>query len=188
MGLISGILGNTPLATSGMKGAQSGQYGQSGIVGTIVKMYLGGALGGALGGGAGQGASGLEGAMNGMGGVTDGLGSMGSGGLGGLGGNIGGGLGDAGASLGQGIDGSGMMGAAGDFLQNQITNSGSQQQPAIPQMSPQMSPQMQAPQGIEGIMAMMQRAQGNPQQQDNGLMNQPGIPDFFRQMTQGWQR
>lgn len=187
MGLISGILGNTPIATSAMKGAQSGQYGQSGIVGTILKMYLGGAIGGALGGAAGQGASGLEGATSGIGSVTDSLGSVGSGGgLGGLGGNIGGGLGDAGASLSQGIDGSSAMGAAGDFLQGQIGKGGSQQPQQQQQPMPQL-PMQQGPQGMEGIMAMMRQAQGNPQQ-SNSLMNQPGIPDFFKQMMQGWQR
>jgi hypothetical protein len=41
---------------------------------------------------------------------------------------------------------------------------------------------------MEGIMAMMKQAQGNPQQQNNGLMSQPGIPDFIKQMMQGWQR
>lgn len=189
MGIISGILGNTPIATSGMKGAQTGQYGQSGIVGTILKMYLGGAIGGALGGAAGQGASGLEGATSGIGSVTDSLGSIGSGGgLGGLGGNIGGGLGDVGASLGQGIEGSGGMGATGDFLQSQIVNSGDQQQPSQDMSQPQ-APSMPAAQGFEGIqglMGMVQKGQGNPQQQDNGLMSQPGIPDFIKQMIQGW--
>lgn len=191
MGIISGILGNTPIATSGMKGAQTGQYGQSGIVGTILKMYLGGAIGGALGGAAGQGASGLEGATSGIGSVTDSLGSIGSGGgLGGLGGNIGGGLGDVGASLDQGIEGSGGMGAAGDFLQSQIVNSGDQQQSSQDMSQPQVS-NMPAPQGMEaiqGIMGMIQRGQGNPQQQDNGLISQSGIPDYIKQMMQRWQK
>lgn len=184
MGIISNILGNTPVATSAMKGAKTGQYGQSGIVGTILKMYLGGAVGGALGGAAGQGASGLEGAASGIGGATD---SLSSGGLGGLGGNIGGGLGDIGASLDQGIEGSGTMGAVGDFLQNQIANSSGQQRSSQVMSQPQIFPISQGSDGIQGLMGMLQQSQGNPQQQDNGLMSQPGIPDYFKQMMQ-WGR
>ena len=81
MGIVSSLLGNLGggvLQTSAMKGMNSGSpegYGQSGIVGTILKMYLGGAVGGAMGGSAGGGASGMAGAANGISGVTSNLGN-----------------------------------------------------------------------------------------------------------------
>jgi len=81
MGIVSSLLGNLGggvLQTSAMKGMNSGSpegYGQSGIVGTILKMYLGGAIGGAMGGSAGGGASGMAGAANGISGVTSNLGN-----------------------------------------------------------------------------------------------------------------
>lgn len=147
MGIVSSLLGNLGggvLQTSAMKGMNSGSpegYGQSGIVGTILKMYLGGAIGGTMGGSAGGGASGMAGAANGISGVTSNLGN-----------------------------GTGIM---------DILGSG---QNTVQQLQPQQQQPHPMPQSLD-LQNMWQSMQQPTQQ--SGLMSQPGIPEYIRQMMAG---
>ena len=202
------VLGSTPIATSAMKGSKyaeehpddpAGGYGGPGIVGTILKMYLGGAVGGALGGAAGGGASGMTGAANGISGVTSGM-SGGLGGLGGMGeaaagtgsaGGFGGALdlfNGAGGGFGGEAAGSGMMGGIGDMAQKAIGNAGGG---GGGQGSGEAGKKAQAeepdPNSLENMMSRMQNMAGNAQKNQTGLMSIPGIPDYFKQQMQGWQ-
>jgi hypothetical protein len=199
MGIISNMVGGTPLATSAMKGQKyaqehpddpAGGYGQKGIVGTLLKMFIGGAIGGALGG--------AGGAAGGAGGAAGGA----AGGLGGLGGSIlggsnaiGGGLGEAGASLSQGIGGAGggimdqlgntdWMGVAGDALQQSSGGHGT----GIGSggRAVQAPPADTKPGSVEDMIARLQSMSGNYQKNETGLMNIPGIPEYFKQRMSGW--
>lgn len=183
MGVISNILGNTPIATSGMKGAQTGQYGQSGIVGTIIKMYLGGAVGGALGGAAGGGASGIAGASNGLSSVTSNLGSSLTGGGVGAGAGAGGGLGGLGGILG----GEGGGSAVGNIAQNLLSsgsNGGGGSSKSAPDMSQPQVPDISPNAGMEQLTQMSKM--GQQSSPDTGLASIPGIPDYILNMMKGW--
>lgn len=186
MGIISNLLGNTPIATSAMKGAKTGDYGQSGIVGTILKMYLGGALGGAMGGAEGAGASGLEGAANGISGTTSNLFGNGLQGFGdaitGTGGN-----GDVLGTALQGVQSGNMDWGklAGNVLQDSLRNGSNYANPqqsqhvGIPQMKQQgVSDMMQQ---INSIGQQAGPGWGGQQQQSNPY----GIPDFMMNMFGG---
>lgn len=199
MGIISNLVPDQ-LKTSGMKGMTSGQYGQSGIVGTIIKMYLGDAIGGALGGASGGGASGIAGASNGLSSVTSNLGSMfsgggagagagaGGGGLGGLGGILGGeGGGGLGSILGGGGEG-GAMGTVGNIAQNLLNNSGSNggggDSKSAPDMSQPQVPDISPNAGMEQLTQMSKM--GQQSSPDTGLASIPGIPDYILNMMKGW--
>jgi len=222
MGMLSGMLGGTPIATSAMKGSKyaaehpddpAGGYGGPGIVGTILKMYLGGAVGGALGGAAGGGASGMTGAANGMSGITSGLsgggggimdmlGGGGGGGLGGLGGvgEAAAGTGSAGGfggaldlfnGAGGGFGGEAaapsMMGGLGDMLQKGINNSsGGPGGQGSGQAGKKAKAEELDPNALDTMMERMRSMSGNAQKNETGLMNIPGIPDYFKQQMQGW--
>lgn len=175
MGIVSSLLGNLGggvLQTSAMKGMNSGSpegYGQSGIVGTILKMYLGGAIGGAMGGSAGGGASGMTGAMNGISSVTSNLSSNMLSGA------------DSVSSMMDIMNGK--QGAIGDFAQNMLANKDNyQQQQSQPlQSMQQMLPQQSAESDLRNMWQNMQQ----PPPPQSGLMDQPGIPEYIRQMMGG---
>jgi hypothetical protein len=124
---------------------------------------------GMLGGGGGAGAGAAGGSSGGFGSALDLFNGSGGG-------------------FGAGASGSGgMVGGIGDMAQNMIKNSSGG---GGGQGSGQAGSQAEAPKvesnSLEDMMARMQSMAGNAQKNETGLMNIPGIPEYFKKQMSGW--